>query len=154
MTDVVGADHPHAHRGPSRGPRLVRSASTPQDRRRVLRILFPNDGRPAVRFSVLMALSVIIALMGLSADSAAVVIGAMLIAPLMAPVLGLSAGIVVAFGRHIARAAATVVVAAGGAVALAWAVTMLLPRAERVLTHAALDHHIAFAGSFTRTWPH
>jgi uncharacterized hydrophobic protein (TIGR00271 family) len=42
----------------------------------------------------LMALSTLIAVLGLLADSTAVVIGAMVVAPLMAPVLGVSAGLV------------------------------------------------------------
>ncbi len=41
----------------------------------------------AYRFTVMITLSVVVAVMGLSANSAAVVIGAMLLAPLMQPVL-------------------------------------------------------------------
>ncbi|MDQ6615764.1 MAG: TIGR00341 family protein [Actinomycetota bacterium] len=125
---------------PKRRLSRIGPAATPEDRRRILRTLFPATGkRSNVRFGVMMALSVVIALMGLSANSAAVVIGAMLIAPLMAPVLGLSAAIVVALGRHMARAAATVVVASAGAIALSWAITLLLPISDRVLTSEALS---------------
>ena len=45
----------------------------------------------AFRFTVMLTLSVIVAVMGLAADSAAVVIGAMLLAPLMGPVLATAA---------------------------------------------------------------
>ncbi len=43
------------------------------------------------RFATLMALAVVIAVLGVVADSAALVIGAMLLAPLMTPVLALAA---------------------------------------------------------------
>jgi hypothetical protein len=94
--------------GPGRS-RHVGAAATPEDRRRVLRTLFPaRGGGSTLRFALLVAFSVVIAVMGLSANFAAVVIGAMLIAPLMTPVLGLAEALVVALGRHVARGAATV----------------------------------------------
>src|SRR5277367_667523 len=52
------------------------------------------------RFATLMVLSVIIASLGLVGDSTAVVIGAMLIAPLMTPILALAASLVVASPRR------------------------------------------------------
>ncbi|MDQ4077949.1 MAG: DUF389 domain-containing protein [Chloroflexota bacterium] len=45
-------------------------------------------------FYILMVLSVVIACMGLLLDSSAVIIGAMLVAPLMTPMLGLGLGVV------------------------------------------------------------
>ena len=57
----------------------------------------------AYRFTVMTTLSVIVAVMGLSADSAAVVIGAMLLAPLMQPVLGIAACIAMALFRKSLR---------------------------------------------------
>ncbi len=50
-----------------------------------MRSLFLSDPR---RFFFLLSLSMVIAVMGLSLDSPAVVIGAMLIAPLMTPGVG------------------------------------------------------------------
>ncbi len=47
-----------------------------------------RDARPDLDFYVLIALSSAIAALGLLADSAAVVIGAMLVAPLMSPIAG------------------------------------------------------------------
>jgi uncharacterized hydrophobic protein (TIGR00271 family) len=49
-----------------------------------------EHARPRNEFLVLMALSVILATLGLFADSAQVVIGAMILAPLMAPIISLS----------------------------------------------------------------
>lgn len=70
---------------------------TRDERARVVSCLF-QEGRsrqPFIRrFMALMALSTLIAVLGLLADSTAVVIGAMVVAPLMAPVLGVSAALV------------------------------------------------------------
>ena len=53
-----------------------------------------DDAKPGVNYFVLIILSSVIATLGLLLDSPAVVIGAMLVAPLMSPVLGFSLGIV------------------------------------------------------------
>ncbi len=55
------------------------------------------------RFTTMLTLSIIVAVMGLSADSAAVVIGAMLLAPLMQPVLAAAACIAMALFRKSLR---------------------------------------------------
>ncbi len=76
------------------------------ERARVVSCLF-HEGtreRPFVRrFMALMALSTLIAVLGLLADSTAVVIGAMVVAPLMAPVLGVSAALVMDSPRRALR---------------------------------------------------
>ncbi|MGD2104210.1 MAG: TIGR00341 family protein [Anaerolineae bacterium] len=59
-----------------------------------LREAMRDSARPGVNFFVLIVLSSIIATLGLLLDSAAVVIGAMLVAPLMSPILGFSLGMV------------------------------------------------------------
>lgn len=53
-----------------------------------------NDARPGRDYFILIVLSSIIATLGLLLNSPAVVIGAMLVAPLMSPILGFSLGIV------------------------------------------------------------
>lgn len=53
-----------------------------------------DDAKPGVNYFVLIILSSVIATLGLLLNSPAVVIGAMLVAPLMSPVLGFSLGIV------------------------------------------------------------
>ena len=80
-----------------------------------------------VQFSVMLGLSVLVAVMGLSADSAAVVIGAMLLAPLMVPVMAIAAAISMALPRHLLRAAAIVAGASLASVLLAFLVAMILP---------------------------
>lgn len=69
----------------------------PQRRREIISEVFSMWVNPQTslrRFAVLMGLSVVIAAYGMADDSEAVVIGAMLIAPLMTPVLGVAVSIV------------------------------------------------------------
>ena len=100
------------------------------ERARVVSNLFFEGGRriPFVhRFGALMVLSSTIAVLGLLADSTAVVIGAMIVAPLMGPVLGISAALVMDWPR---RAAESAVVASAGsllAIALAAVAAFVLP---------------------------
>lgn len=88
--------------------------------------LRPTDGWVG-RFGLMLGLSVLVAVMGLSADSAALVIGAMLLAPLMTPVMGLAAAMALAFPRRILRLLATVTIASVSCVVLAWLVALILP---------------------------
>jgi uncharacterized hydrophobic protein (TIGR00271 family) len=59
-----------------------------------LREAMSSSAQPGANYFVLIVLSSIIATLGLLLDSAAVVIGAMLVAPLMSPILGFSLGMV------------------------------------------------------------
>ncbi len=79
------------------------------------------------RFATLMALAVVIAVLGVVADSAALVIGAMLLAPLMTPVLALAAALTMIWPRRLSRAAIWVGLASVGAIALSWLVAMAVP---------------------------
>ena len=77
-------------------------------------------------WSVFM-LSGAIATLGLAMDATAVVIGAMLVAPLLGPLLGLSLALAVGDGRLAVQTGLTVVLGALGVVALAALLTALLP---------------------------
>ena len=100
------------------------------ERREVIDQLFPR-GMPRrqffARFVSLMMLSTAIAVFGLLGDSTAVVIGAMLVAPLMFPVLGVAAAIVMGWPRRIVNR--VLLVSAGSllAVLLAAAISFLVP---------------------------
>lgn len=59
-----------------------------------LREAMSNGAQPGVNYFVLIVLSCIIATLGLLLDSGAVIIGAMLVAPLMSPILAFSLGLV------------------------------------------------------------
>ena len=63
---------------------------------------------PTMSFFFLLALSSAIATFGLLANSAPAIIGAMIIAPLMTPIMGLSYGVVQFSWSQIARSAITV----------------------------------------------
>ncbi|KAA1193984.1 TIGR00341 family protein [Pseudohalioglobus sediminis] len=77
---------------------LAERGLTPEERREVLEDLFvfgkKNLAPYLVRMSILLVLSTIIATAGLISDSAAVVIGAMLVAPLMRPVMAAAGAVV------------------------------------------------------------
>ncbi len=100
------------------------------DRDRISSALFHEGSRfgPfARRFAALMTMSVLIAVMGLLADSTAVVIGAMLVAPLMTPVLGISAALVMGWPERVMRQVVISAIGAAGAVGLAALTTFLFP---------------------------
>ncbi len=102
----------------------------PSVRREVLGSLFfsgPRLRRYLIRFTVLLSLSVLIASWGILDDSTAVVIGGMLIAPLMTPVLGIAAATVMAWPRRLGTAVLQVAVATAGAIGMAWLVSLLFP---------------------------
>lgn len=103
---------------------------TDGDRRRIIEGLFhegPRFARFANRFAALMAMSVLIAVLGLLADSTAVVIGAMLVAPLMSPVLGTAAALVMGWRDRAVRQLGISMVGAAGAIALSAGASFVVP---------------------------
>jgi uncharacterized hydrophobic protein (TIGR00271 family) len=75
---------------------------------------------PSVGFFFMMGLAAAIATFGLIADSAPTIIGAMIIAPLMAPIMSLSYGLVTLNARVVAGSVVTIVVGAALVVAIAF----------------------------------
>ena len=59
------------------------------ERRAEVQIQLRDASRPDFAFFLLVVLSCVIATQGLLVDSAAIIIGAMLVAPLMSPIIGL-----------------------------------------------------------------
>lgn len=93
----------------------------PEERRRVMHDLaLVKRTHWTWRFSVMLSLSVLIAVMGLLAGSAAVVIGAMLLAPLMTPVLGTAAALAMGLPKKALVSATRVVLATVGCIGLAY----------------------------------
>lgn len=72
------------------------------------------------RFVALMSFSTAIATFGITSDSTAVVIGAMLVAPLMTPILGVSASIVSGWSTRLGRSFAIVMLGIAIAVSLSF----------------------------------
>jgi uncharacterized hydrophobic protein (TIGR00271 family) len=67
-----------------------------------------RNARPDIDYYMLISLSAMIASLGLIANSAAVVIGAMLVAPLMSPIIGSGMAIVLGDDRFLRRSIGTV----------------------------------------------
>lgn len=72
------------------------------------------------RFVALMSFSTAIATFGITSDSTAVVIGAMLVAPLMTPILGMAASIVSGWSTRFLRSGGLVLVGIGIAIVLSF----------------------------------
>ncbi|MCP4225556.1 MAG: DUF389 domain-containing protein, partial [Actinomycetia bacterium] len=96
------------------GAWLIDRPKSVEDRQALYdRILYegPMTTQRLVRFFTLMSFASIIASMGVIADSTAVVIGAMLIAPLMTPLMGMAISLVMGWPRRLTRS--TLVAGAG-----------------------------------------
>jgi uncharacterized hydrophobic protein (TIGR00271 family) len=86
-----------------------------------------SDGsEPALRFYLLVTVSTLIASFGLVSDSTAVVIGAMLVAPLMTPIFGISLALVRGEADLLGRALRAEIVGVAAAVAMSFVLGLLL----------------------------
>ncbi len=115
-----------------RGRELIQA----DERRAVIDHLFPrgiNRRQFFTRFVSLMMLSTAIAVFGVLADSTAVVIGAMLVAPLMFPVLGFAAAVVMGWPRRVLNRALLVAAGALLSVLLAAVISFVIPGRETPL---------------------
>jgi uncharacterized hydrophobic protein (TIGR00271 family) len=102
-----------------------------EERSRILDDLFFEGDRRVPylrRFTALMMLSASVASLGLMNDSAAVVIGAMLIAPLMTPIMAFAAALVQTWTRRQLEALAIVAAGALLGIAMGWINTLVIPR--------------------------
>lgn len=109
---------------------LDRRVATSGDRNAVQRKLFfeGDDAQERLgRFFALMGFASTIAVCGIVIDSTAVVVGAMLVAPLITPLMGTSAAVVTGWPRRAARSG--LIALAGGAIAIlvAFVFTAWLP---------------------------
>ncbi len=104
---------------------------SPDDRRAVLEGLFvfgkDNQLPYLIRMGVLLILSTIIATAGLISDSSAVVIGAMLVAPLMNPVMAAAGAVVMGWQRRFYSALWMVFLMGLGALCISSLITWLSP---------------------------
>ena len=106
----------------------------------------PELGAYVRRFGALIALSASIAAFGLLADSGAVVIGAMLVAPLMTPIMGAAAATVTADNRRLVRALG--IIALGTVLAIVVGAVMSMIAGGTVVDVRALPQEIR-----SRTFP-
>lgn len=110
------------------GPRRTRRRWTVEERRGVLDdLFFEHDRRVPYlkRFAILIVLSAMIAAFGLLSNSAAVVIGAMLVAPLMTPILATAAALVSGQAARLAESVAIILGGTLAAIGVAWLVSLV-----------------------------
>lgn len=86
-----------------------------------------NSGRRYSRFWLLLVLSAVIAAAGVVGDSTATVIGAMIVAPLMTPILGIVLATTLGDRANLARCWALVIGGALAAVAIGYSIGLLVP---------------------------
>lgn len=84
-------------------------------------------GRRLSRYWLLLVLSAVIASAGVVSDSTATVIGAMIVAPLMTPILGIVLAVVLADAGNLRRCLLLLIIGAVAVVALSWLVGLFVP---------------------------
>lgn len=146
---------------------------TEKDKSRAIDNLI-SESTPRQDFFLLVVLSILMATFGLLLNSAAVIIGSMLIAPILYPILSLSLGIVIADIRLISRSFYTLVKSISFAVAAAALTTLffrpdnfdlggenanlffseILSRTEPTIIYGAIAIVAGLAASFALIKPH
>ncbi len=99
--------------------------------------------RSLERFGILLTLSTIIATYAVLVDSTATVIGAMIIAPLMTPIMATAAALVMGHPRRATQSLLLVVVGVGWVIGLAWLLAMLFPGIIAVQANSQITARIA-----------
>ncbi|MGH3173921.1 MAG: DUF389 domain-containing protein [Streptosporangiaceae bacterium] len=87
----------------------------------------PERGRRLSRYWLLLPLAAVIASAGVVSDSTATVIGAMIVAPLMTPILGIVLAVVLADGANLRRCVLLVVAGAAAVVVIGWLLGLFVP---------------------------
>ena len=87
----------------------------------------PERNRRLSRFWLLLPLAAVIASAGVVSDSTATVIGAMIVAPLMTPILGIVLAVVLTDGPNLRRCLLLVIVGAAAVVAVGWLLGLFVP---------------------------
>ncbi len=87
----------------------------------------PDAARKLSRFWVLLVLAAVIATAGVIGDSTATVIGAMIVAPLMTPILGTVLAVVLGDRANVVRSLALVVLGALAVVGIGYSIGLFVP---------------------------
>jgi len=103
----------------------------------------PDLVRKEVGFWTLLVLSEVIATLGVLADSTAVVIGAMLVAPLMTPIMGVSAAIVSGWLKRVTTSFLTVVGGVIVAIGVAWIVAVWAPHLVPIASNYQITSRVS-----------
>ena len=118
-----------------------RKSLPPEQRSEILNQLFfeGEEHMPEVkRFYMLLALSAIIAFFGLARNSSAVVIGAMLLSPLMTPILAFAASLVMGWPARVGRAAMRLFFATAFVFGLAYLILIIFQTPKNVVIPAEI----------------
>ncbi len=103
----------------------------------------PDHVQKQVGFWVLLVLSVAIATLGIMADSTAVVIGAMLVAPLMTPIMGVSVAIVNGWPRRVSLSFATIAGGVAVSIGVAWILAAWVPQLVPIAANSQIQSRIS-----------
>jgi uncharacterized hydrophobic protein (TIGR00271 family) len=87
----------------------------------------PERSRRLSRYWLLLVLSAVIASAGVVSDSTATVIGAMIVAPLMTPILGIVLAVVLADAGNLRRCLLLLITGAAVVAGLSWLLGLLVP---------------------------
>ena len=94
------------------------------------------------RFWLLLPLSAVIASAGVVSNSTATVIGAMIVAPLMTPILGIVLAVVLTDGANLRRCLVLVVVGAATVVGVGWLMGLFVPYPVIAATNAQVASRV------------
>lgn len=103
----------------------------------------PDLAHKLTSYSVMLLLSVAIATLAILQDSTAVVIGAMLIAPLMTPIMGTAAAIVSGWRERMTSSLVLVGVSVIGAIAVAWTIATWTPALVPIATNGQITARVS-----------
>ncbi|HHW75995.1 MAG TPA: DUF389 domain-containing protein [Xanthomonadaceae bacterium] len=119
-----------------------------------------DNARPAPAYLTLMVLATLLATIGLFADSAPVIIGAMILAPLMAPIISLAMAVVrqdnVLLADSLGTLGIGVLLALGCAAALTWVIPLQVVTGEIAarLNPTLLDLGVAIVSGVAGAYAH
>lgn len=102
---------------------------SPERRQIVIRDI-AEGSEPEFRFYLMVAISTMIASFGLIINSTAVIIGAMLVAPLMTPIFGIALALIRSDARLFGRALTAEIVGVVAAIAMSLVIGLLYPALE------------------------
>jgi uncharacterized hydrophobic protein (TIGR00271 family) len=103
----------------------------------------PWSSRSSSKFWILLVLAAIIATAGVIADSTATVIGAMIVAPLMTPILGTALAVVLADHRHVVRSTGLVLGGALMVVAISFIFGLVAAPPDQFLSNSQVAGRIS-----------
>jgi uncharacterized hydrophobic protein (TIGR00271 family) len=103
----------------------------------------PELHRRVTRYCTLLVLSAIIASAGVASDSTATVIGAMIVAPLMAPILGISLAMVLNDRKNLLRCVGTVLISVLAVIVLSFLLGLLIVEPVTAATNSQVAARVS-----------